>query len=261
MEAAFGRQCEAKLCSQVSTSKETEIFGTPRVAKLPGKAGLSSQQHLLLMAVVSPAQGQQTIGKSIAYMEMTVAFGDELRKSCKARVKFGAGGEEWLIGSSAAEVDRVTESSLGLGLKSGKLRGLLVPGQTEKRKQIHQTKRMPVNELGIPLQVPCPEACQDGWLQPHMELVPTQRNFPLELNGRETVKVKGQDKPVGTSSIQQCSITTSPAEQWQQIDALSGTHHTFALCSAGTSVTHELLEWTRAFVLGRLGGNVIPETS
>lgn len=36
--------------------------------------------------------------------------------------KFGARGEEWLMSSSAAGVDCVTESSLGLGLKLRKLR-------------------------------------------------------------------------------------------------------------------------------------------
>lgn len=45
---------------------------------------------------------------------------------------------------------------------SAEYRGFLVPGQTEKRKQIHQPKCVPVNELGFPLQVPGPEACQVG---------------------------------------------------------------------------------------------------
>lgn len=102
----------------------------------------------------------------------------------------------------------------------------LTGSRTEKSKHIHRPRCVLVNELGIPLQIPGPEAWQIGWLQPWrcasalrcdatwksvlglwdwevyfaehwtdvLWLVPTQRNFPLELNERETVKVKGQDK-------------------------------------------------------------------
>lgn len=84
LKAVWGKVVEP---GKHSLSKETGTFATPRVAKSPSKAGLWSQQHLLLMAVVQPAQGHQT--QSIAYMEVTAVLGDESKYPGFCGIKWG----------------------------------------------------------------------------------------------------------------------------------------------------------------------------
>lgn len=64
MQERFWRQREARLWSQASMAIQGGWVSPPRAAELSSMAGLWSRQHLLLMAVVSPAQGHQTVGES-----------------------------------------------------------------------------------------------------------------------------------------------------------------------------------------------------